>query len=182
MAPPSPGADDPTPTGPLPDPSTSLFTDPSAGPQEVTPPSAPGRRRAAGHCHYPGCSRPVAPAPAVGRPPKYCDDPDHTRITAHRLRRRLDATAAATASATAEASPDTPSPDTPSVGERAAPASTVSVLTSARLAAEAEQRADRRLTRVLDELAATRRAIAALHTELGRLRAQDHPDAQPDAG
>ena len=43
-------------------------------------------------CRYPGCEN--APAPASGqpgRPPEYCEDPGHNRVTAWRERRRLDA-------------------------------------------------------------------------------------------
>lgn len=46
-------------------------------------------------CRYPGCDRPAEPGePGVGRPPEYCDNPDHTRAAAWRARQR--ATAGAT--------------------------------------------------------------------------------------
>jgi colicin import membrane protein len=42
-------------------------------------------------CRYPGCTRPPArPEAGTGRPPEYCDDPEHTRAAAWRERRRLD--------------------------------------------------------------------------------------------
>lgn len=38
-------------------------------------------------CSFPGCTRPAAPAPAAGgRPPKYCDLPEHNRTTAFRAK------------------------------------------------------------------------------------------------
>jgi hypothetical protein len=46
------------------------------------------------HCAYPGCDQP--PATRVsdrGAKPKYCDDPDHNPLSAHRERRRRDAEA-----------------------------------------------------------------------------------------
>ena len=49
---------------------------------------------AGAECKYPGCTR--APEPAngrPGRPPEYCDDPDHDPMTAWRERKRLDAEA-----------------------------------------------------------------------------------------
>ena len=40
-------------------------------------------------CRFPGCERPVeAAAESVGRPPRYCDLPEHTAQTAFRERRR----------------------------------------------------------------------------------------------
>ena len=40
-------------------------------------------------CRFPGCDRPVeAAAETVGRPPRYCDLPEHTAQTAFRERRR----------------------------------------------------------------------------------------------
>ena len=44
-------------------------------------------------CGYPGCGRPCAPAEGPGRPPAYCDDPAHTRLSAYRRRRELAAAA-----------------------------------------------------------------------------------------
>jgi colicin import membrane protein len=44
------------------------------------------------HCAYPGCGHsPAAPENARGAKPKYCDDPDHNPLTAHRERRRRQA-------------------------------------------------------------------------------------------
>src|SRR6266851_3367635 len=43
-------------------------------------------------CAYPGCDQPpAAPTSDRGAKPKYCDDPDHNPLTAHRERRRRDA-------------------------------------------------------------------------------------------
>jgi len=42
-------------------------------------------------CRYPGCSAPAEPAAGPGRPPQYCDDPDHNRASAFRARRAQDA-------------------------------------------------------------------------------------------
>ena len=40
-------------------------------------------------CRFPGCDRPVeAAAETVGRPPRYCDLPEHNAQTAFRERRR----------------------------------------------------------------------------------------------
>ena len=40
-------------------------------------------------CAYPGCDQPTAaPGSDRGAKPKYCDDPDHNPLTAHRERRR----------------------------------------------------------------------------------------------
>src|SRR5664279_1746686 len=40
-------------------------------------------------CRFPGCDRPAeAAAETVGRPPRYCDLPEHTAQTAFRERRR----------------------------------------------------------------------------------------------
>jgi colicin import membrane protein len=42
-------------------------------------------------CRYPGCERPTEPGvPGAGRPPEYCDDPDHNRASAWRARQRHD--------------------------------------------------------------------------------------------
>lgn len=47
-------------------------------------------------CRYPGCDRPAEPGePGVGRPPEYCDNPDHTRAAAWRARQRVTAGASA---------------------------------------------------------------------------------------
>src|SRR5215469_4914145 len=44
------------------------------------------------HCAYPGCDQPpAAPGSDRGAKPKYCDDPDHNPLSAHRERRRRDA-------------------------------------------------------------------------------------------
>ncbi|MBL7511305.1 hypothetical protein I6A94_15655, partial [Frankia sp. CN4] len=48
-------------------------------------------RPAGAECGYPGCGRPCAPADGPGRPPAYCDDPAHTRLSAYRRRRELAA-------------------------------------------------------------------------------------------
>jgi len=43
-------------------------------------------------CAYPGCDQPTAtPETGRGAKPKYCDDPDHNPLTAHRERRRRQA-------------------------------------------------------------------------------------------
>src|ERR1035441_10787590 len=43
-------------------------------------------------CRYPGCQHALAPARGQpGRPPEYCEDPGHNRVTAWRERRRLHA-------------------------------------------------------------------------------------------
>src|ERR1017187_800456 len=43
-------------------------------------------------CAYPGCDQlPAAPSSDRGAKPKYCDDPDHNPLSAHRERRRKDA-------------------------------------------------------------------------------------------
>jgi chromosome segregation ATPase len=43
-------------------------------------------------CAYPGCDRsPAAPGSDRGAKPKYCDDPDHNPLAAHRERRRRQA-------------------------------------------------------------------------------------------
>jgi colicin import membrane protein len=47
-------------------------------------------------CRYPGCDRPAEPGePGAGRPPEYCDNPDHTRAAAWRARQRATAGASA---------------------------------------------------------------------------------------
>ena len=57
-------------------------------------------------CHYPGCDRPVAPADAVtGRPPEYCDDPEHSRASAWRARKREEAQPAGRKAIASEARP-----------------------------------------------------------------------------
>lgn len=47
-------------------------------------------------CRFPGCDRPTEPADS-GRPPEYCDNPEHNRATAWRARRRQGEAAAAPA-------------------------------------------------------------------------------------
>jgi colicin import membrane protein len=45
-------------------------------------------------CAYPGCEQPAtAPGSDRGAKPKYCDNPDHNPLSAHRERRRRDAEA-----------------------------------------------------------------------------------------
>jgi hypothetical protein len=45
-------------------------------------------------CAYPGCEQPTAtPGSDRGAKPKYCDDPDHNPLSAHRERRRREAEA-----------------------------------------------------------------------------------------
>jgi colicin import membrane protein len=45
-------------------------------------------------CAYPGCEQPTAaPSSDRGAKPKYCDDPDHNPLSAHRERRRREAEA-----------------------------------------------------------------------------------------
>ena len=54
-------------------------------------------------CNFPGCENPPEPATArPGRPPEYCADPAHTRVSAWRERRRLEAEAAGTTTNDAE--------------------------------------------------------------------------------
>jgi colicin import membrane protein len=44
------------------------------------------------HCAYPGCDQPPAARGSDrGAKPKYCDDPDHNPLSAHRERRRREA-------------------------------------------------------------------------------------------
>jgi chromosome segregation ATPase len=44
------------------------------------------------HCAYPGCVQPpAAPGSDRGAKPKYCDDPGHNPLSAHRERRRREA-------------------------------------------------------------------------------------------
>ncbi len=44
------------------------------------------------HCAYPGCDQPPAvPGSDRGAKPKYCDDPTHNPLSAHRERRRREA-------------------------------------------------------------------------------------------
>jgi len=44
------------------------------------------------HCAYPGCDQPpAAPGSDRGAKPKYCDDPAHNPLSAHRERRRKEA-------------------------------------------------------------------------------------------
>jgi colicin import membrane protein len=46
------------------------------------------------HCAYPGCDQPpAAPESGRGAKPKYCDDPGHNPLSAHRERRRRQAEA-----------------------------------------------------------------------------------------
>ncbi len=46
------------------------------------------------HCAYPGCDQPpAAPGSDRGAKPKYCDDPAHNPLSAHRERRRREAEA-----------------------------------------------------------------------------------------
>jgi hypothetical protein len=46
------------------------------------------------HCAFPGCDQPpAAPGSDRGARPKYCDDPDHNPLSAHRERRRREAEA-----------------------------------------------------------------------------------------
>ena len=40
-------------------------------------------------CKFPGCGQPARQAPRTGRPPGYCDNPEHTGVTAWRERKRL---------------------------------------------------------------------------------------------
>src|SRR5882724_1430828 len=42
-------------------------------------------------CKYPGCPQPADQAPGPGRPPGYCADPAHNKVSAWRERRRLAA-------------------------------------------------------------------------------------------
>jgi colicin import membrane protein len=46
------------------------------------------------HCGFPGCDQPpAAPGSDRGAKPKYCDDPNHNPLSAHRERRRREAEA-----------------------------------------------------------------------------------------
>jgi len=40
-------------------------------------------------CRFPGCQRPAALGDGTGRPPEYCDDPAHNRVTAWRARKLM---------------------------------------------------------------------------------------------
>ena len=42
-------------------------------------------------CSYPGCGQPAKPAGETGRPSEYCEDPKHTKVSAWRERKRLQA-------------------------------------------------------------------------------------------
>src|ERR1700761_4616196 len=54
----------------------------------------PGMTTAPQHCAYPGCDQPPAASESGrGAKPKYCGDPDHNPLTAHRERRRNQAEA-----------------------------------------------------------------------------------------
>src|SRR5580658_7140082 len=53
-------------------------------------------------CKYPGCGEPAATATGPGRPPEYCEGRGHTKVTAWRERRRLQAAAAGSAVTAAE--------------------------------------------------------------------------------
>jgi hypothetical protein len=44
-------------------------------------------------CAFPGCDQAVAPPPAVGRPSRYCTNPEHTATAAFYARRRSGQTA-----------------------------------------------------------------------------------------
>ena len=41
-------------------------------------------------CAYPGCLKPVQERTGPGRPPAFCDDPEHTATSAFEERRRLE--------------------------------------------------------------------------------------------
>lgn len=41
-------------------------------------------------CGFPGCARPARPSSGRGRPPVYCDDPDHNSLRATRLRQQQE--------------------------------------------------------------------------------------------
>ncbi len=52
-------------------------------------------------CRFPGCDRPVEPATeTVGRPPRYCELPEHNAQSAFRERRRRSPRASSTARTT----------------------------------------------------------------------------------
>jgi colicin import membrane protein len=53
-------------------------------------------------CKYPGCGESAAPAENPGRPPEYCAGRGHTRVSAWRERRRLEAEKAGTAISSAD--------------------------------------------------------------------------------
>lgn len=40
-------------------------------------------------CGYPGCPKPARASDGIGRPPAYCDDPQHTSLRALRRRQQL---------------------------------------------------------------------------------------------
>jgi len=59
-------------------------------------------------CKFPGCGQPAAPAEGPGRPPEYCSGRGHTRVSAWRERRRMNAETNGTViSAADDASPMT---------------------------------------------------------------------------
>lgn len=45
-------------------------------------------------CRFPGCGRPAMPGEGTGRPPLYCDNPDHNRAAAWRARQQAGVTSA----------------------------------------------------------------------------------------
>src|SRR5258708_38041130 len=48
-------------------------------------------------CKFPGCDQPARQAPKTGRPPEYCDNPEHTALKAWHERKRLQAEQSGTA-------------------------------------------------------------------------------------
>ena len=42
-------------------------------------------------CKFPGCDQPARRAAKTGRPPEYCDDPEHSALKAWHERKRLEA-------------------------------------------------------------------------------------------
>ena len=57
-------------------------------------------------CKHPGCTEPAAPTSGPGRPREYCEGRGHTRVSAWRERRRLEAAQAGTTPSPADT--DTP--------------------------------------------------------------------------
>src|SRR4051794_33409490 len=109
-------------------------------------------------CAFPGCERPVAPAPeGAGRPPRYCERPEHTAQSAFRERRRR----------AADGEPDTAAPDG-GAGERP-------VSLAAMTLRGVAQRFAQDLERALEALHALTNA-EQLEAELAAIRADTHAE------
>lgn len=114
-------------------------------------------------CGYPGCGRRCAPAEGPGRPPAYCDDPAHTRLSAYRRRREL-AAAGGEGGSTAGAD-RTLAASRPAAAVGTGPKGAV----QARPVALARLRADELAAHVATLAADLGRTLEAFTTTLGRL-------------